>query len=301
MCFPLLYTLFRKFCKASFQPCFVIPLSVKSYWAQHEFKPPFHTVNIGHELVHVCVFMSQTKVFTSWEHCWLYVGMLQSASASQLSAARFHFAGSSTFWPREAHMGGRFGHNVVKANKPVSLSLQFCGRVPSQEPKTYSIHTTWRCKLDFYVSQNIFLDGKDKRMSPYWPWRCSFHEMWHDQKSVIADLWHTRTSQLALLPRPPPHTPSFHPFFILPMGLHIFSPSWYVSCELSRKFRKFLRCWTEDKLRFVLSFLEILQLHFSLPEDPVLLLFCASGDITNRFFLDSLVIFSSYDLFFCHV
>lgn len=65
-----------------------------------------------------------------------------------------------------------------------------------------------------------------------------------------------------------PHPPSFHPFLILPMGLHIFSPSWYVSCELSRKFRKFLRRWTEDKLRFVLSFLEILQLHFLLPEDP---------------------------------
>lgn len=213
--------------------------------------------------------------------------MLQSASASQLSAARFHFAGSSTFWPREARTGGKFGHEVVKANEPVRLSLLFCGGVPSQELTVFIQHQDASYSF-MWAGIFFYLDWKDKRMSPHWALSGAFHEIWHDHGGPLAH--QNQPTCIAALSVPPSSLSI--PFLILPMGLQIFSPSWYGSCEHNRKFRKFLRCLDGRQTR----------IHVIVSRDPPvalapggsrLLVFCASGDITYQAFLDSLVILAA--------
>lgn len=199
--------------------------------------------------------------------------------------------GSSTFWPRVAHMGGKFGQEVVKANKSVRLSLLSAVACQHKHLERTIYIQHWDASWSFFWA-GMFLDWREKRMSPCWPLSGTFHEIWHDQINIMADLWHTRTSQLAV---PPPLLP---PLFYSSYGPpDIFS---FLICVMwAQCCRMFLRCWMDDKLRLMLTFLEILQLHLH-PEDPGFSFLCKWWHHLSRLFIFPCD-FSSCNLFFCHV
>lgn len=123
----------------------------------------------------------------------------------------------------------------------------------------------------------------------YFPW-----DLTRSDKHHGGPLAHqNQPTCIAALSVPPPLF--LPPFFILPMGLQIFSPSWYVSCELNA---------AESSLDAGQKTNSGSCYHFSRSSSCICTQriqaahFCANGDITDQVFLYSLVI---YHLFFCHV
>lgn len=177
MCSLLLYTLFLKFCKA---------------FCQFQFPSKL-----------LCSIRIQTPGLHYQPRTWARACVLKP----QMKAC-----GASTFWPRVARTWGKFRQEVVKAHKSVRLSLLSAVACQQKhlEPTIFMQH--WNASWSF-IWAGMFLDWKEKRMSPYWPLSDTFHEIWHDHINIMADLWHTRSSQLALLPCQSPLL-SFHLFFL---------------------------------------------------------------------------------------